>query len=94
MDEMIIPRLQLVARVLAQIPLDALEQHVREGQESISRADSWGPIIDPTGWLKAQRDGSIEDARYQQAIVKYLLEARRQIEQRERFVQERLEKPA
>jgi hypothetical protein len=82
--------LRNIARQLAIFPTAEIERHVRQCQESLERAESIGPLLDPTAYLKAFEGGHLDDARRQLAIVKHLLAARKAIDEREKFVTKEL----
>ena len=73
---------------LGLIPVDKLEEYVTNCRDDISRADSLGPIMDPTGYRDALQSGAYEDARLQLKIVEKLLEAVKMGVQRDNFVQQ------
>ncbi len=78
--------LRSAAIVLGMIPLDDLEDYFLECSASSDRANSLGPILDPTAYWKSITDGTLEDADRQLEIAKHLLAARKAIEKREQAV--------
>lgn len=74
-----------IARQLALIPTVELEKHCDECANSIFQAEAFGCFSEPTAFIKANNDGSMQDAKNQLEIAKCLLGARRAIDKREEF---------
>lgn len=58
------------------LDIEQLKQHISQARLSLSRADSIGPILDPTGWRNASQDGAFDRARIQVEILEHLLAIR------------------
>ncbi len=71
------------ARLLTLIPTDDMKKFVAECERSVYRAESLGPLFDPTAYMKDSASGKIEDAKHQNAIAQCLLAARIAIDKRE-----------
>ncbi len=80
--------LQAVCRILAMLSTDDLAKHVTTCKAAQDRADSFGPMFDPTGWMKSRASGETEDAKLQLKIVNSLLSARQAMDEREKHVTE------
>jgi hypothetical protein len=50
--EMVMEAVKPIAFLVQQIPLDALDDLIREAE----RYDTIGPILDPTAWLRTHRN--------------------------------------
>lgn len=88
----IIMLLQSALQTLGLIPLADLEAHVAECDKSLNYAESFGPLFDPTGYIKASASGEFEDAKDQATITHHMLAALRLIYAREAKVKARIQK--
>ncbi len=79
----VVESLKMATKLLGVIPAEELRQHVQDCERELSRADSIGAILDPTGWIRGRQDGSSEDAKLQLDIVRHLLRAREAMDARE-----------
>lgn len=79
----ITPLVRSVAHVIAQLPLEELRAHVAACERSLERADSFGAILDPTGYRDALCSGRLDDAKDQITIARAILAAREAIEARD-----------
>jgi hypothetical protein len=86
--------LQSVCETLMLIPTEDLSKHIAAFDIALNRADSIGLMLDPTGWIKARRDGSFDEARCQREIAMHLLNARVNLDIRNDEVLARIQKIA
>lgn len=87
MNDFVTMMLQASMRTLAVIPLQELRDHVKSCENSIEYADSMGVMRDPSGWMAARKDGSMEDAKHQLKVAKRRLGALEALHERESFIQ-------
>lgn len=90
--QLVVMVLQSACNTLGMIPLEDLEAHVNDCDRSLSTAESLGPILDPTGYIKSSASGEFEDAKDQAAITHHLLSALRLMHAREAKVLARNQK--
>lgn len=77
-DEEVQMTLQNVARMLAIIPLERLQQYMADVNSQSSRYHALAPLLDPTGYKAQSFDNYLQND-----IAKHLLNAREAIEIRE-----------
>jgi hypothetical protein len=92
MDRTVTIMLLNIARQLALLKTEEVRKHVEAAEESLSRAEGFGPLLDPTAYLRDMSGGQFEDARHQLKIARHLLAARKAIDEREAFVESRTTK--
>lgn len=81
-----------IVRQIGIIPHDDLEAHVEYAREQISFADGIGPLLDPTGWIRAQSTGEFDMARAHLEMCEHILSIRKLMNQHEALRQEYLKK--
>lgn len=84
--------LATIARMLALIPMQQLDEYVNKHHLQLGYYDAVGPILQPTEYRDVLQNGRYDDARHQLKIVDALLTVRKLIEEREGFVREIAEK--
>lgn len=65
-----------IVQQIGLLDVKQLKEHLSEARNSMSRVDSIGPILDPTGYRNSLQDGSFERARIQIEILDHLLAIR------------------
>ena len=55
--------LEEAARVWAMMTLTVSEQEIVDAQHTVEQADAFGPIFDPTAWIKQGKRGGLERQR-------------------------------
>lgn len=79
-NDEIVEQIKAIVELLLQIDLKDLEAYVQQNGEAIRDTLSFMPMLDPTGYIKASKNGSLENIQLQQKMGLELLMARRTIE--------------